>query len=300
MTCAGGRGRSGSAWRTCRALLLVLACTAPGLAHAADVSELANIRDPVERAEAYAAAAFDAYTEHDYATAVALYREAYRASPSADIVFNLARIYDVGLGDRAQAVRYYRDYVAHPDAGVHRIDLAFERLARLEAREPDAKEEPPEASAEGQISEVAIVKGPAIAKGSGVANAPAVVAETPPADDFWTPLRVSAAVAGGAGLIGLGVGAGFGVAALADARSARADCDGDVCRTQRGIDATRSAGEHAGIATVCMALGGGLIAAGVTLMWWEASSGGRDETAHQGLAPIATSSELGLSWSGRW
>lgn len=290
MTLGDPRRRRGLAWRTCRALVLACVCSAPGLAHAADVAQIASIADPVERAEAYAAAAYEAYSARDYATAVALYRQAFSATPSADIVFNIARIYDVGLGDRAQAARYYREYVAHPEAGVYRIDLAFERLARLESREPlDEREqgEAHDAPEVGRVSEVAIVQ------------APAVAAPSPPAAGFWTPLRVSAIVAGSAGLIGLGVGAGFGVAALSDARGAREDCDGDVCRTQRGIDATRAAEKNADLATVCMALGGTLVAAGATLMWWEASSG-RDETADRGLTPIATRSQLGLAWSGSW
>lgn len=289
MSALARRRRARGARRPSRALALALAllCGAPGLAQADEGERLAQIEDPVERAEAYAAAAYQAYSARDYTTAVALYLEAFRAAPSADILFNLARIYDVGLGDRAQAIRHYRQYVEHPDAGAQRIDLAFERLARLESIETDA--------GEAQAGEKSASPEPSGPGGAGVEAA----AAAPATPGFWTPLRVSAVVVGTAGLVGLGVGAGFGVAALSDAKTARQDCDGDVCRTQRGIDATSSAEKSADLATVCLALGGGLVAAGATLMWWEASSG-RDEAARSGWTPIATPSQLGMSWSTRW
>ena len=57
----------------------------------------------VARAESYAAEAFQAYAEKDYPRAVALYQQALDAAPSADIVYNIARIYDTKLEDAAHA-----------------------------------------------------------------------------------------------------------------------------------------------------------------------------------------------------
>ena len=64
----------------------------------------------IARAEAFATEAFEAYERKEYEQAVALYRKALEASPSADIIYNLARIYDSKLKDRQRAVEFYRRY----------------------------------------------------------------------------------------------------------------------------------------------------------------------------------------------
>ena len=94
----------------------------------------------VDKAEAYAANAYDAYQRKDYTTAVTLYRQAYETAPTADILFNIARIYDIGLGDRAMAMLFYQDYVVDPEAEDARIEVAFERIGQLQAAERSARE----------------------------------------------------------------------------------------------------------------------------------------------------------------
>jgi hypothetical protein len=103
------------------------------------------------------------------------------------------------------------------------------------------------------------------------------------------------------GLVGIGLGAGFGVAALSDASTAREDCDGNICSSQRGVNAARAASESANIATVSFALGGTLLAAGVALLWLERDDTSVRETdARVEWAPRVSSSELGVACSGRW
>jgi hypothetical protein len=275
----------------------------------------------MQRAERYAARAFSAYRDKDYPTAVALYLQAYDAAPSADMLFNIARIYDTGLSDRALAMRYYREYIAAPDAEPARISLASERVARLSTTgeagaatpsapargqsEPDGSSAPSAhaappahgvalvpapATRELDASSFATVPGPASAAGStGATAAP------------WTPLQVGAIVAGTVGLVGIGLGAGFGVAALSDASTAREDCDGNLCSSSRGVDAARAATESANIATVSFAVGGTLLAAGMVLLWL----GHEDGAAHEAEAsvhwsPVASNSELGVACTGRW
>src|SRR4051812_29210658 len=70
----------------------------------------------VARAEEYASQAFDAYSQQDYPRAVALYQQALAASASPDIIYNLARIYDLKLKDRALSIEFYERYTADPGA----------------------------------------------------------------------------------------------------------------------------------------------------------------------------------------
>jgi hypothetical protein len=248
----------------------------------------------VEQAEAYAADAFEAYQRKDYTTAVALYRKAYEAAPTADILFNIARIYDIGLGDRSLAMLFYQDYVVDPEAEDDRIEVAFERIGQLQAAERAANEPrttPP----------------PAPAAAAAPPEPTAARARTSPELDLiepsapWTSLRVGGIVAGTVGLVGIGIGAGFGVAALSDASTAREYCDGDVCSSQRGVDAVHSATKNADIATVSFALGGALVAAGGLLLWLDdGPPAARADSARLEWSPIASESELGVALSGKW
>jgi hypothetical protein len=242
----------------------------------------------IERAEALAAQAFAAYDRKEYAAAVLLYRQAYDASPSADILFNIARIYDIGLGERSTAVTFYRQYVIDPDAEDDRVDIAFERLAVLE---PPAR---PAAS-----SSIASHAPPPLAVSPAPPHAPAPASESP--EEAWTAWRVGGIVAGTVGLVGIGLGAGFGVAALSDAATAREYCEGDVCRSQRGLDAVNAASKNANIATASFVLGGGLVAVGAAMLWLDREpEPARPEVAQVRWSAHATGSELGLAVSGQW
>lgn len=247
----------------------------------------------VEQAEAYAADAFEAYQRKDYTTAVALYRQAYEAAPTADILFNIARIYDIGLGDRSLAMLFYQDYVVDPEAEDDRIEVAFERIGQLQAAERAAHE--PQAAAPPSAPAPALA-GPTPVRAR---RGPEVDVIEPSAP--WTSLRVGGIVAGTVGLVSIGIGAGFGVAALSDASTAREYCDGDVCSSQRGVDAVHSAAKNADIATVSFALGGALVAAGGLLLWLDdGPPASHADSAKVSWSPIASESELGVALSGKW
>lgn len=258
------------------------------------VSADATNADGIERAEAYAAAAYEAYSREDYAQAVALYLEAYAASPTAAILYNVARIYDTALHDATLAIRHYERYVSAPDADVYRAARARARLAQLRAARDAALA--PERPAPAPVA-----TGSAGSTGSTFpAPAPPHPAAAGELDArFWTPLRVGAVVAGSVGLVAIGLGAGFGVAALSDASTAREYCDGPLCSSQRGIDATHAASKNADIATAGFALGGALLAVGGGMLW-AAHGSGSSEIAGPRLSPIASSSQLGLAYSGSW
>lgn len=244
--------------------------------------------DGIERAEAYAAAAYEAYSREDYAQAVALYLEAYAASPTAAILYNVARIYDTALHDATLAIRHYERYVSAPDADVYRAARARARLAQLRAARDAALA--PERPTPAPVATGSTFPAPA-------PPPPAAAGELDAR--FWTPLRVGAVVAGSVGLVAIGLGAGFGVAALSDASTAREYCDGPLCSSQRGIDATHAASKNADIATAGFALGGALLAVGGGMLW-AAHGSGSSEIAGPRLSPIASSSQLGLAYSSSW
>lgn len=274
-------------------LLLALASMAAGAGSArAELPASEQSAAAIERAEQLAAQAFAAYGRKEYGAAVLLYRQAYDAAPSADILFNIARIYDIGLEARTTAVTFYRQYVIDPDAEDDRLAIAFERLEVLE-----------QAAASGSSARVS--SAPPAAVVAPLPRARPVVAQPEPAravapDESWTAWRVGGIVAGTVGIVSLGIGAGFGVAALSDASTAREYCDGDVCSSQRGLDAVNAASKNASIATASFVIGGGLIAAGAALLWFEPEPAPRREIAGLSWSASVSDSELGLALSGEW
>jgi hypothetical protein len=269
----------------------------------------AKAGEDIEHAEAYAAQAFQAYAQRDYEKAVALYLQAYEAVPSAEILYNIARVHDIGLQDVALSISFYQDYVLSPDAEPHRIEIARERIRRLSTIEAAVRER----SAHAVSADVArtpwveaSATGPTEAGSAAAAAAGATRGRAPSSGgateaDAWTPWRVGALVAGGIGVVSVGLGGGFGVAALSDAATARKDCAGNVCSSRRGVEAARAATKNANIATVGLALGGSLLAASLATMLFDPDSAPRHDTIEaSGLRPFATTSELGFAMSGRW
>jgi hypothetical protein len=265
----------------------------------------AKVGEDIEHAEAYAAQAFQAYAQRDYEKAVALYLQAYEAAPSADILYNIARVHDLGLQDVALAISFYQDYVLSPDAEPRRIEIARERITRLSAIETAVRER--SARAAGADVAGAPLGGASATSGAAVpdaarARAPNTSSSAEATEgSAWTPWRVGALVAGGIGVVSVGLGAGFGVAALSDAATARKDCAGNVCSSRRGVEAAQAAAKSANIATVGLAIGGSLLAASLASILFDLDGApGHDTIESPGLHPVATTSELGFAMSGRW
>jgi hypothetical protein len=244
----------------------------------------------VHQAESYAAQAYEANSQKEHARAVALYQKAFDAAPSADILYNIARIYDVGIRDRPLAISFYRRYLADPGALSERILKVNQRLRVL--REAETAVESVAAADSGARVAAATPDG-APASGGGPTA-------TPP--DYWSTERRAAVIAGGAGVIGLGVGVGFTLSAIAENRDAQADCEGDICSSQRGLDASHSARRKAAVATFAFSAGGVLAAAAGVLWLLSPSSDAepRDKLADLRWTPLATSSRLGVEVAGRF
>ena len=229
-------------------------------------------------AEQKAARAFDAYEGKRFAEAVALYIAAYEASPNGDILYNIARIYDVKLGDRPLAINFYRRYITDPGAVAGRIQIANERLVAL------------------REAELAVSR-PVTMSTAGSA-APAVAAAPATSASGWTGTEWTGAILAATGVVGIGIGAGFGVAAMNETRTSHDLCDGSLCREQRGIDAAEAATDHALVSTIGFASGAALLALGAVVYL----AGGQPseklaQTASGGLALDGRLSQNHGGWS---
>jgi hypothetical protein len=243
----------------------------------------------VARAEAYAARAFEAYGQKNYAEAIELYRRAYDAAPSADALYNIARIYDLGLRDRPLAIAAYRRVLTDAGATPDRIRIATERLQSLREAELAASDAEPDP-----------------ARNAGAATAGVRTLSPPPAGESapegdWSTSQKAAVASGAIGVISLGIGIGYGVSVLDHADTANASCVDNRCTSRRGVEAARSAATNATVATVAVSAGAGLIATG-TLLWLLASPSERAPDAPMGVdvKPLASASEIGLKLSGEW
>jgi len=227
----------------------------------------------VSVSERRAAEAFQAYTKKDYPAAIALYLQAYDAAPSGSILYNIARVYDLKLHDRAHALAFYRRYVADPDAQAELVVVSNQRLRELSTAEvaPVVRDTTPQTASE------------AVEQRRG----------------GWSGLRWSAVAVGAVGLAGIGIGSGFGLAAMSKADVAKGSCDGNACTSQVGIDAAKNARSLATVSTVGFVAGGALLAAGAALFL---SSGERsaERPSPVQLEALATPSAASVQVVGRW
>jgi tetratricopeptide (TPR) repeat protein len=278
---ANGFKASSSAWAGRALLAAALSVPALARADAPPAAEVAEVADPILAAERAAAQGFEAYGRKQYAEAIALYEQAYASAPSADALYNIARIYDVGLRDRARAIAAYERCLAEPRASLERLERSSERLLELRRPPADLESERPPVRTDS--------------------TAPPVQATSEPEPAHSSTLRVTALISGAAGVVSLGVGLGFGVAALSDADTANASCNGNRCSSERGVAAAQSASTHATLATTGVAIGTALLVTGAALWLWDTH---RDpvgeEVARVRLTPVVQASELGLALGGSW
>lgn len=255
----------------------------PGLAAAQAAAPETTAQSEVEQAERHAAQAFEAYQAGRHGTAVSLYVQAYNASPNADILYNIARIYDTKLGDRQLALTFYRRYIADPGAQADRIKLANERLvalreAELAAQQPASPASPSHPAALGMGRSAAV---------SG-------------ADRTWSSQELVGAIVGAGGVVGVVIGAAFGVAAISSASTARDLCDGNACSEQRGVTAANDASQNARVATAGFAAGGALLAIGTALFLSADEPKERPQARQVRWTPVASESSLALEVGGSW
>lgn len=265
----------------------------------------------VALAERRGAEAFEAYHKKEYATAVALYLEAYKAAPSGSILYNIAHIYDTKLGDRSLAIVFYRRYLADPGASTERVEVVNERLRALRGAQLMAS----------RLAKRSPGPGPATEPGESVSlpGQPSRDSSQGPGErpvNRTTTLRSTGLALGAAGLVGLGVGAGFGLAARSEARTASEFCNGNACTSPRGVDAAHTGRRDATISNIGFGAGGALLLTGAALFFFGADRAperiSRADRPHRAslasfadlaelrLEPQTTATELSLRVSGRW
>jgi hypothetical protein len=273
-----------SSRRWARALALVLSAHVltgrPTPAHAQPPAAAAP--GDVALAERYAADAFAAYEAHEYAHALVLYHQALAAAPSADIAYNIARIYDLGLKDRRQAIGWYERYRSDPGAVPNRVEAATRRIAELSVAEQASLADVDAIAREFPLDSERDASG----------------AEPSASRDGLSPLRLAALTLGTVGVVGVGLGVGFGLSARAETDAWKHDCDGNACSSQRGVDAAQTAARRANISTIGLGVGGGLLALGAILWLVDEDTEQPSTSARLQLAPAATSSGLAGVLSG--
>jgi len=112
---------------------------------------------------------------------------------------------------------------------------------------------------------------------AGAPAAPSTLPSTPPpaaADSSsWSTQKTLALVAGGVGIVGLGLGTVFGLQASSKWSSAQSDC-GSGCGPNAPAQGEKSDAQNAGtLSTVGFAVGG-VALAGAVVLWFTAPSGG--------------------------
>ena len=241
----------------------------------------------VARAEAYAADAYDAYSRREFSTAVALYQKALEAAPSADILYNLARIYDTKLKDRSLAIDYYRRYTLDTGSDPNRLRTVSARLSELR-----------------ELESIAAGAQPTAAPVPLAATAPLQTSATPqnapPDQSGLSGIQVAGVITGAIGVAGLGLGIGFGLKAKADADVADRFCEGNACRTQRGVDESHDAKDAATVSTIAFVAGSALTLLGVTAVLLGSGSRQEREVTRTSVTPYAGPGNAGALLASRW
>jgi len=262
---------------------------APVSALAQKSGALAAPAEGVTLAEGYAAEAFEAYRIRNYGQALSLYERALAAAPSADILYNIARVYDVGLRDRRLALDYYERYLADSKAAPERRVLVRQRLEELRAAERAIRSINPD-----DID--AIAREFPVDEPETAPTPPPVAAAR--SDAGLRPLELGAVALGAAGLSGVGLGVGFGLSARSRTDAWQKDCTGNECSSQRAVDAAHAAARRARVATISFAAGGSLLAIGAVLWWIDTGPDEPGISATLRFVPLADGSGVGGGVSG--
>jgi len=111
---------------------------------------------------------------------------------------------------------------------------------------------------------------------------------TPPAETAsgLGTQKVLAIVAGGAGVVGVGLGTAFGLIAISKKSDAQSACP-DLCSTQDGVNKWSDAKSAANVSTVAFVVGGVALAGAATLWFTAKPQASSGATAQIGIGPGA-------------
>lgn len=238
-------------------------------------------------AEEFAASAMAAYRSGDHELAIELYQLAHEQAPSADILFNLARIYDWALNDREKAMQLYQQAATEPGVKPERIVKARLRLVELRAAERRQKREKARRTAEAEAEAARTM-----ATISVVSSKVRDESKGPDRGLVWALAAGSISVAS--------VGAVYGLSALAKARRARSLCEGNSCESSVGVQAVQDASRHGNVATGAL-LTSGLFLGVASWLYFRENSGPKLGSASKvQLAADVGSANFALHLRGTW
>lgn len=113
-------------------------------------------------------------------------------------------------------------------------------------------------------------------------------------------LRTAGFIAGGLGVVGLGIGTVFGVRTFAKAREVEANCDGSVCNPT-GLAVNDEAYTSATVSTVAFGAGLALLGAGAVLVLTSGSASKAEATGKRvWIAPDVAAGGGGITLGGRF
>jgi tetratricopeptide (TPR) repeat protein len=206
---------------------------APAVAHADD-----EVDAPTVRAEKLAADAELRVAGGQYEQAIELYVAAYKESPAAVLLFDMAWIYEHHLRQKQEANELYRRALDAGDLEPRLVKLAEERLRAANALPSPPEEHPLPLPPDKKREE-----------GRG-----------------WSTLKIGGVATAGVGVLGIGTSLVLG--ALAKSKDDEADqfCNGDRCTDARALSLTDDATGLATGANVMFVTGAVLLAGGL-VMW---------------------------------
>lgn len=131
---------------------------------------------------------------------------------------------------------------------------------------------------------------------SGVQPAQVELSPTPSSHGMSTQQTVGI-VTGAVGIVGLGVGSFFGIRALKKSSDADSHCPkAGLCNDQEGLTLTEEGQDHASIANIGFAVGGGLLALGAVLYL----TGAPSDADRVALVPVLVPGSAGANVVGRF
>jgi hypothetical protein len=221
---------------------------------------------------------------------------------SVELAPEVAKIPDVTVKRGAQRLEPSLYGTPLPiDPGEYRIEVS---APGYETWSAPIKVEAGGASASVRVP--ALVKAPEGATPAPLATppsgAPAGPTQPPLTDHHRASSRLTTqqtigVVAGGVGVIGIGLGSYFGIRAISKNSDAEQHCPKEgLCSDQTGVDLTKKARESASAANVAFAIGGGLVALGAVLYL----TGGASDADRVAVVPVFTPGAAAASISGRF
>ena len=244
------------------------------------VASLANaqagVTEKVSEVERLSNEAMDKYNAGDFQNAIVLYLRAYKAEPSAAILYNVAVVYDRKLDEKSLALDYYRRFVGAPDADAALVEKALARIRVL--KEAATIERAP--ATERARTEPAAAAVPAV-------GAPVVTAKNEPSTPSSTISQYILMSVGGAAFV---TGAVFGVLVL----NAKSQFDSSVALADK--KSLSSSGKTKALtADILMGIGGAAAVGGA--LWMLLSPEPSSTTASLGVGP---SGAAWVSVQGTW